>query len=333
MHSLILRFRARAVTTAVLIVMNTQTIAALADTLNGPLARLPQPEINSDKAADDCFQQGIRLINSGKREDAIDQFKRAVQIKSDFANAWYNLGELYAATGNLKEARNSLKTYLGLVPAGSRADFAKALLKYLDTMASRTVESNSASNYLNELHSDEIARWPASRSCLKVFILPGNNIPGYKPEYKKELIDAFQSWSKASGGIISFSYVDDFKSFRSMDDFKNGDIVVGWSNDAKNIISFKNESGECRLTLEKGTREIKRAFILLLTNAPYVEMSPIQAWNLSLHEIGHALGIYGHSNNPDDVMYFFGWPDRQRHSLSNRDVQTLRRLYAKDRLD
>ncbi len=49
---------------------------------------------------------------------------------------------------------------------------------------------------------------------------------------------------------------------------------------------------------------------------------------LALHEIGHVLGLTGHTNNRGDIMYaYFAQlpPDRD---LSKRDINTIRRLYT-----
>jgi predicted Zn-dependent protease len=43
------------------------------------------------------------------------------------------------------------------------------------------------------------------------------------------------------------------------------------------------------------------------------------------HELGHGLGIWGHSNNPTDVMYFS--QVRQPPAISARDINTLKRIY------
>ncbi|WP_017662163.1 hypothetical protein [Baaleninema simplex] len=45
------------------------------------------------------------------------------------------------------------------------------------------------------------------------------------------------------------------------------------------------------------------------------------------HELGHALGIWGHSDVETDVMYFS--QVRRPASISPRDVQTLRRVYER----
>lgn len=60
-----------------------------------------------------------------------------------------------------------------------------------------------------------------------------------------------------------------------------------------------------------------------------IQLSPDQSLNYTTatarHELGHALGIWGHSPLETDVMYFS--QVRQSPAISVRDINTLKRIY------
>ncbi|MGC9526187.1 MAG: matrixin family metalloprotease [Limnospira sp.] len=89
---------------------------------------------------------------------------------------------------------------------------------------------------------------------------------------------------------------------------------------------LRARSGETRYrlltrTTETGSRLLTHQFTILLSptqTGPYVA-------SVARHEFGHALGIWGHSPEETDVMYFA--QVREPPPISPRDVNTLRRIY------
>jgi len=69
--------------------------------------------------------------------------------------------------------------------------------------------------------------------------------------------------------------------------------------------------------------------ILVTTHYQGQEVPLDELYRTVLHEMGHALGLAGHSPSPTDIMYFRGTRASEAEGLSARDRATLRALYAK----
>jgi predicted Zn-dependent protease len=67
----------------------------------------------------------------------------------------------------------------------------------------------------------------------------------------------------------------------------------------------------------------------LLLHRMTIDISPVQTNDYILaatrHELGHALGIWGHSNQKTDIMYFS--QVRNSPPISPRDINTLKKIY------
>jgi predicted Zn-dependent protease len=138
-----------------------------------------------------------------------------------------------------------------------------------------------------------------------------------------EAKEAFETWTKVSGNKIRFQFVQS----------KSADIVVSWvsSNagfnnpkEAGNASVDYRTSGSGKRTL-KNPGDIAHASIKLMTkDINHNDWLSGQLRQLALHEIGHSLGIFGHSNNPSDIMY----GEKGATDLTDRDINTVNILYA-----
>ena len=62
-----------------------------------------------------------------KMTEAMARFQKAIQLKPDMAEAYWELGMLYVKQNNVPEAKKALAKYLEIAPTGPNAETAKAI--------------------------------------------------------------------------------------------------------------------------------------------------------------------------------------------------------------
>ncbi len=213
-------------------------------------------------------------------------------------------------------------------------------------------------DYLAQATRSGIVRWPAQRMPIRIFIKDGSRVPGYQSDFNGILRQSFEDWSRASGGLVRFDTVS------SAD---QADIVCTWIADPQ-LLANKAEAGEAHIygkranaptaaaagttngasaagnsaagnttagnTADSATAagsDINRGTILLLTQplSPGLPVTRNSIRLLCLHEIGHVLGLTGHTIVPSDIMFYsaVSYKDEWRY-LSPRDAKTITRLYS-----
>ena len=178
-------------------------------------------------------------------------------------------------------------------------------------------------DYIDDLDPQFVDCWPADRMPLRIYIESVKNALGSKDDYLDYLLkQSCQEWADASKGKISFVYTDKPEE---------ADIQINWENDESIFTTGEQGDAQYLPTTEKG---INKATVRLLTHPfsrnPDHDDAAIKA--LCLHEMGHALGLYGHSKNSHDILaeyYQLEWTDTPTTVLlSKRDCNTIARLYT-----
>ena len=184
------------------------------------------------------------------------------------------------------------------------------------------VLKNIGNNYIEQVPSNsKILRW--SKFPVKYTIInnSGSNIPDY---YFNVVKRAFSQWHSSTK----------FLKFEES------------QNDAQIIIEYKKlpdnvcEGNVCRFVLgfttpEFSGKHLKKMNIILYDKNPVGNFfSENELYNTVLHEIGHALGIMGHSYNENDLMHMSAEQTniytQYRSSfqyLSQQDINTITLLY------
>lgn len=266
------------------------------------------------------YNLGIAYSKNNQFEPAIVEFKKSISLNPNYSSAWLCLGGVLQSSGHLNECIETYKQYLIRFPSDKSVEQVKKLISGLQNeslVEANNKGSNKSSNYLSEIPVDGRNRWTQSAMPLKVYIQDGTGLKGYDRYFKATLIESFQDYQQALNGLLRFKFSDSPNS---------ADIICFWSDD---LDKFKDGAEAGKAQISRSNDGIIHATIEFLTlplsNTPPLTKNRLQA--ICLHEIGHALGIGGHSSNPQDIMYFSMPLTDEPKDLSNRDINTLKLLY------
>lgn len=276
----------------------------------------------SPKFADAHSNLGTALVQSGKYDEAMVELQTATELKPTSAAAWGTLATCYQSLGRTAEAIQAFKTFLKLSPNAPEAPKVRSGIEMLENELKRTAGSKTSSvnapDFFDDATQNGIARWPQSRQPITICITGDPKLPGFREEYINIVKQAFADWEEASQGLLKFEYVTDPKIAK---------ISCSWTDDPKQMISSAEGGHALVIPDSKGILKVN---IILLTVPPIgkQKLSDHYARRIDLHEIGHALGILGHSRFPNDIMFSTILPADVNASLTNRDKNTLMKIYT-----
>jgi TolA-binding protein/predicted Zn-dependent protease len=287
------------------------------------------------------YQQALKAYQQGAYAQAVQYAKKASQTHGASPDTVFLLGLIATKQKNYNQAEAYFDAVLKTTPPDSelarkarhnrglvtrlqlRDDAGLSQQKALPDVAKQGKQLNLAlmqqadgqnlkgdDNYLTlAINQGNVVRWSAEAMPLKVAITTA-----HAPVQADALVrQALATWQKASGGKVSFVVVTNPAQ---------ADINLSW---AKQLTH--NRLGVS--PFEAVGNRITKADVTVATHDP-VQGQPLDRAALGrviLHELGHALGLHGHSANPQDVMYFSNTPQTSA-TLTARDVKTLGLLYT-----
>ncbi len=136
---------------------------------------------------------------------------------------------------------------------------------------------------------------------------------------KKPIVQkAFNTWQSATG-FTKFRFVDTEK--------KIPHIIVKFSDNNPNTSGSQFENAVGLAHSYTPTGYYAKAVITIWLTYPGTDkfMTDTQIYSIALHEIGHALGLIGHSPYKNDIMYF---QEHGQTTLSDNDIARLKKKYS-----
>lgn len=155
------------------------------------------------------------------------------------------------------------------------------------------------------LWNGRLSRW--NKHCLKVYVNYSAKGPYLDGEKLAERIKkCFKIWENALDGKLKFEFITEHH--------EKSDIYIDFQRN-----NFNGTIGVCNMKRNPDTCALEKCYITLgFIWTQYFEQN-------ALHEIGHALGISGHSPSNIDIMYDSLNPTLV--TLSTRDINTANILY------
>lgn len=187
------------------------------------------------------------------------------------------------------------------------------------------ITNKSGENYIEQVpFNDQILRWDVTKFPLKVMIEndSSTSVPAY---YQDEIKKAFMQWQASTSGLMKFVFVSD-----------HPDILVKIASSNNNNCNDENCKYVVAYTTPYVSGDILKQMTIIFNDSDNQKQpfSEREIYNTALHEIGHSLGIMGHSYNKDDLMYMEGNLNKEYEQvrsdfqiISSIDLNTLRLLY------
>ena len=307
--------------------------------------------------------QSIALLKNGLAFGERDQYPEAMaaltqsiklatpllgvypELKGNVGQAWAMLGYCHNEQGQTDKAVNAMQKALAYLPANkvranisgqlgsiymlrNQLDKARPLLteaialgdsnsenwqNYLSQMGTSATPIANGDNYVANLKAP-YPLWDNTHRQLNIHIQPGQAVFG------QEVKNAFIHWQQKLGGLFTFVFVDDPNA---------ADCHIVWTPVPDPAMAHGEDHYASGYNFKESTEHnvYRNDIYLSLTTLKREVPTAQDMFNTTVHEIGHMLGISGHSPSPGDVMVASSPESHVRRQITSRDAATILALY------
>lgn len=289
----------------------------------------------------DDFERGRKAFTRNDYTLAQQYFRRALRSNPGNATYRYYLAQSLVKTQMLDQAQVEYQRIIQSAPFSQEANYAKVALvqikDYIDNTLNpkwRSMNSNLTigvtetksradvgDNYIDKVtEKGQVIRWQNVSMPLKIYLQTNpRKAKTFQNSYLSAVKRGIEKWAKGTDGLLSFTYVKDPAQ---------ADIKITW----REILDTKLAGSDAGTAYTAGVttpeysgNELYAMAIVLTTTDPNGKPHKIpDIEKVTTHEMGHALGIMGHSTDQNDIMFANSMSDG---SVSTRDANTMILLY------
>jgi len=254
-------------------------------------------------------------------DTALSYFQKSIEAGGLHGSQCQNVAGVYQKLGDNKKAVAWLKLACSVDPNKNADPYVQGTIRRLEDPINNPKGSANAPDYLIGVVA--LRRWPKESMPIKVYVRDNPQVPGIGKVYRDVVKDALDQWCKASGNTVSYKFVDKLDGANLICDYTDRPEQVRPDHDLGT-----EGSTESQVRLKDNAMEWADVVLLVRDNpgAPFRERRTLM--KLCLHEMGHALGLKGHSPNSHDVMFYTTTNPDVPATLSERDKNTFKLIYA-----
>jgi tetratricopeptide (TPR) repeat protein len=294
------------------------------------------------------YELGLQQYEQGNYVMALQYLRSAISesnSQSQNPNIRYYLADTYLKLNRLAEAQAEYQTVMSLAPDSQAAKLSKVALTHLRAYINEAPSDRSkgtvpnlsgagsngpdqymgpidnGEDYLDEvLANGRVVRWSLAKMPLKIYVERSPmGIRNFQPAFINQVNRGIMPWANALNHQLSYVWVNSSEQ---------ADIRISWINtiDTKGHSSDGGTAYTAGLT-QPNTRGNQLHYMDVKIATFDIEGKP-QTENIiasvAIHELGHALGLLGHSSHEDDIMCA---SNDSVTAPSKRDINTIRKLY------